>query len=163
MSCKHCFLFQIMLVYVFLCSFTILGFSHFGLRKWSSIIGKRNSRLTSSVSLLTPESKPIEKSKVKDEVVGNTQSIPNTHPVIDAVVKRWREGSKPGCRNDTNKIALSIEGGGMRGCVAAGASAALNFLGLNDAVDVVYGSSAGAMVGAYFVARQYSGVEIYHG
>lgn len=51
----------------------------------------------------------------------------------------------------------------MRGCVPAGATAAINFLGLNDAIDVVYGSSAGAMVGAYFVSRQYSGVQIYHG
>lgn len=51
----------------------------------------------------------------------------------------------------------------QRGCVSAGATAALNFLGLNDAVDVVYGSSAGAMVSAYFVSRQFSGLQIYHG
>lgn len=65
----------------------------------------------------------------------------------------------------------------MRGCVAAGMVAAINYLGtectvllnnldhlvgLNDAVDVVYGSSAGAMVGAYFVSRQFAGVAIYH-
>ena len=29
-------------------------------------------------------------------------------------------------------------------------------------MDVVYGSSAGAMVGAYFVSRQFAGVAIYH-
>ncbi len=50
----------------------------------------------------------------------------------------------------------------MRGCVSAGATAALNVLGINDAIDVVYGSSAGAMVGAYFISRQFSGVQIYH-
>eukprot|EP00607_Mallomonas_marina_P002771 CAMPEP_0182425178 /NCGR_PEP_ID=MMETSP1167-20130531/11530_1 /TAXON_ID=2988 /ORGANISM="Mallomonas Sp, Strain CCMP3275" /LENGTH=399 /DNA_ID=CAMNT_0024605625 /DNA_START=439 /DNA_END=1635 /DNA_ORIENTATION=+ len=50
----------------------------------------------------------------------------------------------------------------MRGCVAAGATAALNFLGLDDSLDVVYGSSAGAMIGAYFISRQVSGVAIYH-
>ena len=57
---------------------------------------------------------------------------------------------------------LYMIGGGMRGCVSAGATAALNVLGLNDAIDVVYGSSAGAMVGAYFISRQFSGVQIYH-
>ena len=41
-------------------------------------------------------------------------------------------------------------------------STALGFLGLNDCIDVVYGSSAGAMVGAYFISRQFSGVTIYH-
>ena len=51
----------------------------------------------------------------------------------------------------------------MRGCVAAGSAAAINFLGLNDAIDIVYGSSAGAMVATYFVSRQFSGVNIYHG
>ena len=47
--------------------------------------------------------------------------------------------------------------------MSAGASAALVALGLNDAVDVVYGSSAGAMVGAYFVCRQCDGIQIYYG
>jgi len=71
----------------------------------------------------------------------------------------------PGKRSssDDRKIALCIEGGGMRGCVAAGSSAAINFLGLNDAIDIVYGSSAGSMVATYFISRQFSGVKIYHG
>ena len=98
-------------------------------------------------------------------IVGDSASIAHNHPVIVAVLDRMKNNSKPGQRapGDHNKIALSIEGGGMRGCVAAGASAALNFLGLNDAVDVVYGSSAGSMIAAYFISRQYSGVQIYHG
>jgi hypothetical protein len=101
----------------------------------------------------------------KTQIVGNTSSISDTHPVIVAVLERWKTGSKPGMRSsgDNQKIALSIEGGGMRGCVSAGATAAINFLGLNDAIDVVYGSSAGSMVAAYFISRQYSGVQIYHG
>lgn len=33
--------------------------------------------------------------------------------------------------------------GGMRGCVGAGMLAALTHLGMSDAFDVVYGSSAG--------------------
>ena len=98
-------------------------------------------------------------------IIGNTSMIPVDHPVISAVIERWATGSKPGNRleGDYRKIALSIEGGGMRGCVSAGASAAINFLGLNDAVDVVYGSSAGSMIGAFFVSRQLSGVRVYHG
>lgn len=96
--------------------------------------------------------------------IGNTQNIQLNHPVIQKVLERWKEDSKPGRRTlgDTDKIALSIEGGGMRGCVSAGATAALHYLGLNDAVDVVYGSSAGAMVAAYFISRQFAGVQIYH-
>jgi predicted patatin/cPLA2 family phospholipase len=97
--------------------------------------------------------------KVEDDV-----DIGSNHPVVKLVMDRYRKRSKPGRRDveDKAKIALSIEGGGMRGCVAAGASAAIHFLGLNDAIDVVYGSSAGAMIGAYFVSRQFSGIQIYH-
>jgi len=98
-------------------------------------------------------------------VTSNTSSITMHHPVIVAVVDRWRSQSKIGnrCAHDNMKIALCIEGGGMRGCVAAGSSAAINFLGLNDAIDVVYGSSVGSMIGCYFVSKQYSGHMIYHG
>lgn len=97
-------------------------------------------------------------------VRGNTSSIPATHPVIEAVMKRYAEGSLPGSRGpqDKYKIALAVEGGGMRGCVAAGSSAALQFLGLENSVDAVYGASAGSMVAAYFISRQSAGVQIYH-
>ena len=98
-------------------------------------------------------------------VTSDTSSITMHHPVIAAVVDRWRSESKIGnrCAHDHMKIALCIEGGGMRGCVAAGSAAAINFLGLNDAIDVVYGSSVGSMIGCYFVSKQYSGHMIYHG
>jgi len=98
-------------------------------------------------------------------VTSNTSNVALHHPVIVAVVDRWRSQSKIGNRgvHDQMKIALCIEGGGMRGCVAAGSAAAISFLGLNDAVDVVYGSSVGSMIGCYFVSRQYSGHRIYHG
>ncbi len=98
-------------------------------------------------------------------VAGDTSLIPADHDVLRVLSERWRSGSKPGQRaaSDQAKVALCIEGGGMRGCVAAGATASINFLGLNDAVDAVYGSSAGAMVSAYFISRQLSGVQIYYG
>jgi hypothetical protein len=47
---------------------------------------------------------------------------PVVHPVVKALHERKNKGSKPGERvaEDTAKIAIAIEGGGMRGCVAAG-------------------------------------------
>ena len=108
---------------------------------------------------------PDSSTRLQDiQVIGNIPNVTDDHPVIQAVLERWKRDSKPGKRyvDDKMKIALAIEGGGMRGCVSAGASAALNVLGINDAIDVVYGSSAGAMVGAYFISRQFSGVAIYH-
>ncbi|CAM9523444.1 unnamed protein product, partial [Heterosigma akashiwo] len=49
---------------------------------------------------------------------------------------------------------------GHRWSVAAGAHA-LEYLGYADGFDLVYGSSAGAVVGAYFVSRQLGAVDIY--
>ena len=97
-------------------------------------------------------------------VRGNTSSIPSNHPVIEAIMQRYQECSLPGKRGprDGHRIALAVEGGGMRGCVSAGSCAALQFMGLEDTVDCVYGASAGAMVAAYFVSRQSAGIQIYH-
>lgn len=99
------------------------------------------------------------------KVLANETLVSIDHPVIKAVVDRWEQRSLPGRRapDDDKRIALCMEGGGMRGCVAAGSAAAIHFLGLNDAIDVVYGSSAGSMVAAYFVSRQFSGTSIYYG
>ena len=58
---------------------------------------------------------------------------------------------------DKYKIGLAIEGGGMRGAVSAGAAAAISLLGLSDAFDSVYGSSAGALIAAFFVSKQLNG------
>ena len=112
-------------------------------------------------SILSSDSGP-KLSRIK--VCGNFTPITDAHPVVEAVLSRWKANSKPGRRTkgDIKKIALAIEGGGMRGCVSAGATAALNILGVHDTIDVVYGSSAGAMIGAYFISRQFSGVQIYH-
>jgi predicted patatin/cPLA2 family phospholipase len=56
--------------------------------------------------------------------------------------------------DDGARIALAIEGGGMRGVVSAGMVAGLEALGLTNAFDAVFGSSAGALNGAYFLAGQ---------
>lgn len=82
----------------------------------------------------------------------------NEHDVLQLIRSRTIEGTLPGNRTDTAKVALCIEGGGMRGAVAAGMAAALPL----DAFDVVYGSSAGALIGAYAVARQTSCLDVYN-
>lgn len=81
---------------------------------------------------------------------------PFNHEVIKLMKMRVNTNSKPGFRaeNDTSVLALSIEGGGMRGATGAGMAAAIAVLGLSDVFDKVYGSSAGSVVGAYFVSRQ---------
>ena len=86
-----------------------------------------------------------------------------SNPVIDLVVQRALDGSKPGQRGDHYKLGLAIEGGAMRGVVTAGMVTGLELLGLRDAFDVVYGSSGGASNGAYFVAGQAAyGTTIYY-
>jgi predicted patatin/cPLA2 family phospholipase len=85
------------------------------------------------------------------------------HPVIQAIAQRQRHGSIPGRRQDDFKIALAIEGGAMRGVVSSGMVAGLEYLGLLPAFDVIYGTSAGAINGAYFVAGQAAyGTSIYY-
>ncbi|KAJ1489382.1 hypothetical protein T484DRAFT_1780252 [Baffinella frigidus] len=75
------------------------------------------------------------------------------HPVLRVISQRVREGSKPGQRTDNYKIALAIEGGGLRGSVSAGMASAIMHLGMADSFDMVLGSSAGSIVGSYLVAR----------
>jgi len=94
----------------------------------------------------------------------SSRSETAVHPVVLALNDRISSNSIPGNRVDNRKIAIAIEGGGMRGCVAAGMITAIWYLGLQSAVDVVYGSSAGSLVGAYFIAGQvpYYGPEVYY-
>ncbi|MCF4164201.1 patatin-like phospholipase family protein [Zavarzinia compransoris] len=75
-------------------------------------------------------------------------------PVAALVRARRASGSRPGARDDGCRLALCIEGGGMRGVVAGGMVSALEALGLVDCIDVVYGTSAGACAGAYMLAGQ---------
>lgn len=84
--------------------------------------------------------------------------------MLQALKSRVESGSKPGARSDGQKIALCIEGGGMRGAVSAGMTAALRYCGAHDAFDAVYGCSAGSIVGAYFVSNQLPvfGARIYY-
>ncbi len=76
------------------------------------------------------------------------------HPVLSLLFARAASGSRPARRSDDCKLGLAIEGGGMRGVVSAGMVSALEQLDLVEAFDAVYGTSAGAVNGAFFVARQ---------
>jgi predicted patatin/cPLA2 family phospholipase len=74
------------------------------------------------------------------------------HPVLEAIRDRAESGSAPGRRADPHQIALVIEGGGMRGVVSAGMTAAIERLGLTGSFDMVVGASAGAINGAALLA-----------
>ncbi len=75
------------------------------------------------------------------------------HEVLRALAARRRTGSRPGARDDGLRIALVIEGGGMRGVISAGMALTLDELGLVPAFDAVYGASAGAITGAWLLSR----------
>jgi predicted patatin/cPLA2 family phospholipase len=76
------------------------------------------------------------------------------HPVLKILRQRRETGSKPDARNDSAKVALAIEGGGMRGAISAAMCTQLDDAGFGDAFDVVYGGSSGAINATYFVAQQ---------
>jgi hypothetical protein len=77
----------------------------------------------------------------------------SNHAVLQVLADRVASRSTPGRRaaHDTHHVALAIEGGGLRGAVCSGMAAAIATLGLTDAFDSVWGSSAGAVIGAYLV------------
>ena len=53
---------------------------------------------------------------------------------------------------DNYKLGLVVEGGGMRGIICTAALLALNKLGFGNCFDGLYGTSAGAIGGAYFLS-----------
>src|ERR1041384_90412 len=73
------------------------------------------------------------------------------HPVMRLISRRHADGSRPGYRSDGHRIALAIEGGSSRGTYSSGMVMALEELGLTRCFDAVYGSSAGALNGAWLL------------
>jgi predicted patatin/cPLA2 family phospholipase len=75
--------------------------------------------------------------------------------VTDAVVQLLRErraqASTPQSRTDDARLALLIEGGSSRGAYSSGMTVAIEQLGLLPLFDAVYGSSAGALNGAWLL------------
>jgi predicted patatin/cPLA2 family phospholipase len=73
---------------------------------------------------------------------------------IDLLLARAASGSTRGNRTDGRVLALAIEGGGQAGVVSGGMCVALEALGLIDAVDAIYGTSAGALNGLFTATGQ---------
>jgi predicted patatin/cPLA2 family phospholipase len=73
------------------------------------------------------------------------------HPVTAVLLERLGAASQPGARHDGHRVALVLEGGGMRGVVSAAMTAALERYGLTPCFDLVVGSSAGAINGAALI------------
>jgi predicted patatin/cPLA2 family phospholipase len=98
-------------------------------------------------------------------VAGASFRLPEIpHPVLEVLRARAESGSAPGGRQDADRVALVIEGGGMRGVVSAGMTAALERLGLTACFDLVVGASAGAINGAALLAGVAGeGAATYHG
>lgn len=78
------------------------------------------------------------------------------HPVVQLIRRRREQGSLPGRRDDDRRVALVIEGGGMRGVVSAGMTAAIEQLGFTQCFDEIHGASAGAFNAAFLLAGQAS-------
>jgi predicted patatin/cPLA2 family phospholipase len=70
------------------------------------------------------------------------------HAVRDLLIAR-----RSGVRDD-HRLALAVEGGASRGAYSGGMVAALADLGFGHCFDAVYGASAGALNGAWFLAGQ---------
>lgn len=109
-----------------------------------------------NVSFVGNTASKSTESKKSMETVDTGEYSPFDHEVMKLIEKRVKDKSKPGSRatDDTAHLALSIEGGGMRGAVSAGMASAIAVLGLSDVFDSTYGSSAGSVVGAYMISRQ---------
>jgi predicted patatin/cPLA2 family phospholipase len=80
---------------------------------------------------------------------------PVGHPVLRVLAARARE-DRP--YHDGLRVALAIEGGGMRGVLSAGMALELHARGLVTAFDAVYGASAGAITAAWLLSSNPEGL-----
>ena len=74
-----------------------------------------------------------------------------TNTVLQLLRERSQHGSTPGHRPDGARLALVIEGGSSRAAYSSGMTVAIEQLGLLPLFDAVYGSSAGALNGAWLL------------
>jgi predicted patatin/cPLA2 family phospholipase len=73
-----------------------------------------------------------------------------THAVLELLSARQASGS----RADGARLALVIEGGGNRAAYSAGMAIAIEELGLTECFDAVYGTSGGALNGAWLLTGE---------
>lgn len=76
------------------------------------------------------------------------------HPVLALIADRLASASRPGAREDDARLAVVLEGGSSRAAYGGGMVEALESRGVLPAVDAVYGSSAGALNGAWLVCER---------
>ncbi|HET9173435.1 MAG TPA: patatin family protein [Actinospica sp.] len=91
------------------------------------------------------------------ELLGGTTDQ-DQQRITSVLADRLAAGSRPGARTDGHRVALAIEGGGMRGSVSAGMALAIHELGLLNAFDAVYGASAGALTAAWLLSSKPQGI-----
>ena len=95
-------------------------------------------------------------------VQGTMPDLVVRHPVLELLARRAERADQAGAHRagahragaptDGARLALAIEGGGMRGVVSAGMTAAIELLGLTACFDLIVGTSAGALNGAGLLA-----------
>jgi predicted patatin/cPLA2 family phospholipase len=73
-----------------------------------------------------------------------------THPVLEVLARRKARGGN----DDGARLALVVEGGGMRGAVSGGMGLALHEAGLTGCFDAAYGSSAGGLGAAWLLSGE---------
>ena len=83
-------------------------------------------------------------------------SVAPAHEVLRVLAGRAAAAGRP--YGDGLRVALAIEGGGMRGVISAGMALELYERGLVPAFDAVYGASAGAITGAWLLSSRPEGL-----
>ncbi|MEU7143141.1 patatin family protein [Nocardia sp. NPDC046473] len=79
--------------------------------------------------------------------------------IVSVVAEMIRARRTAGNRADGNRLVLVVEGGGSRGVYSSGMVSALEELGFGTVFDAVYGTSAGAINGAWLLGgRAMSGM-----
>jgi predicted patatin/cPLA2 family phospholipase len=94
---------------------------------------------------------------VAEQLLGGTADQ-DPHRLTSVLAERLAARSRPGEREDGHRVALAIEGGGMRGSISAGMALAIHELGLLNAFDAVYGASAGALTAAWLLSSKPQGI-----
>jgi predicted patatin/cPLA2 family phospholipase len=86
----------------------------------------------------------------------------NYDQVVRLLRSRRDSGYAPASLADGRKLALIVEGGGMRGVLSAGSLFAIDQMGFRGCFDEIYATSAGAVNAAYFLSGQGAlGITVY--
>lgn len=85
---------------------------------------------------------------------GSARQDGAVHPVLNLIRTRMAAGSRPLHRDDDARLAVVLEGGSSRAAHGGSMICELEERGLLAAFDAVYGSSAGALNGAWLVCER---------